>query len=96
MIRHFDKQGRPITRDEYGRKMEDWDYKRVARTEIGKVVVSTVWLGLDHNHTGRGPPLIFETMVFGAKEEEHCERYSTQAEALDGHEAAVAKWSPRE
>jgi hypothetical protein len=31
----------------------------VAKTEIGAVTVSTVFLGLDHNHFGKGPPLLF-------------------------------------
>ncbi|WP_166903861.1 hypothetical protein [Mycobacterium sp. DL440] len=30
-----------------------------------EVVVSTVWLGLNHSFTDDGPPIIFETMVFG-------------------------------
>jgi hypothetical protein len=28
------------------------------------LIVSTVFLGLDHNYSGHGPPLLFETMVF--------------------------------
>jgi len=27
--------------------------------------VSTVFLGLDHNFSSKGPPVVFETMVFG-------------------------------
>lgn len=51
--------------EEVSRLFSDMDYKRVALTEIGPYVVSTVWIGLDHNF-GNGPPLIFETMVFTA------------------------------
>ena len=36
----------------------------VCKTEIGNAIVSTVFLGLDHSWGG-GPPLLFETMVFG-------------------------------
>jgi hypothetical protein len=53
--------------------------------------VSTVWLGLNHQW-GDGPPLIFETMVFGAAElglDQWCERYSTKAQAVAGHERVV-------
>lgn len=92
---YFDRQGHPMTLEEWARKAEDWSYKVVARTEIGKVVVSTVWLGANHNY-GDGPPLIFETMVFGSEDEESCERWATEVEAAEGHEAAVEKWSPRE
>lgn len=79
-------------------KMRELAYKRVAITRLsdGKVV-STVWLGLDHNYFG-GPPLIFETMVFPSEDDwtaEDSDRYSTEAEARAGHEAMVAKWSPK-
>ncbi len=36
----------------------------VAKTEVGDVRISTVFLGLDHNF-GEGDPLLFETMIFG-------------------------------
>ncbi len=59
----YDRQGQPITRDEYEQLMSSCgENKRVARTEVGKTV-STAWLGIDHSG-GEGPPLIFETMVF--------------------------------
>ncbi len=68
--------------------------RKVAETEIpdGRVV-STVFLGLDHNF-GDGPPILFETMVFpadGSMLEEYCERYTTWEEAEAGHEAVVRK-----
>lgn len=64
---YFDRQGRPITLRQWGQRFQDMDYKRVALTEFpdGRLV-STVWLGLDHNW-GAGPPAIFETMVFGGE-----------------------------
>lgn len=51
--------------------------------------VSTVWLGLDHSWSG-GPPLIFETMIFGGPlDQDYQQRYSTVEEARAGHERAV-------
>ena len=50
--------------------------RHVEKTNIGEAAVSTVFLGLDHNW-GEGDPLLFETMVFGGKHDEYCERYST-------------------
>lgn len=57
--------------------------------------VSTVFLGLDHQY-GNGPPLVFETMIFPAKDgdiaewgEEFCDRYTTIDEAREGHAKAV-------
>jgi hypothetical protein len=80
-------------------RLTDPNYRWVARTELSGGIVSTVWLGLDHGF-GAGPPLIFETMYFrglGAKADpEDMQRYSTEAEALAGHEQMVAKWSARQ
>ncbi len=49
--------------------------------------VSTVYIGMDHSF-GDGPPLIFETMVFGGDDEIQV-RYSTKEEALAGHREVV-------
>lgn len=93
MSDYYDREGRPIEQDEwielFGR--DNWDYKRVAATEVGQIHVSTVWLGMDHNWGG-GPPLIFETMAFGpgSWSELLAARYSTEAEARAGHQQAVA------
>ena len=66
---------------------------RVARTAHGGVIVSTVFLGLDHNW-GDGPPLLFETMVFGGEHDEEQERYATWDEAVAGHEAMCLRVWP--
>jgi hypothetical protein len=52
--------------------------------------VSTVFLGVDHSF-GEGPPLIFETLVFGGPLDQEMERYSTMEQALAGHEAMVER-----
>src|SRR4051812_18982438 len=64
----------------------------VAKTQLpDDVLVSTVFLGLDHGF-GNGPPLVFETMVFGKGDrDEICERYSTWAEAEVGHMEIVER-----
>jgi hypothetical protein len=64
----------------------------VAWTEITPdLVVSTVFLGRDHQW-GDGPPLFFETMVFrtGLEWDEGA-RYSTWEEAEQGHAAIVRR-----
>ena len=61
--------------------------RHVARDEIGDVLVSTVFLGLDHGW-GRGPPVLWETMVFGGKLDQGQERYVSRADAQAGH----ARW----
>lgn len=54
-----------------------------------EVFVSTVFLGLDHNFFGSGPPVLFETMIFGGPHDEFCDRYRTVAEAREGHGFAL-------
>jgi hypothetical protein len=46
----------------WGRWLETTD-TRVRRTRVGPYEVSTVFLGLDHQFSPGGPPLLFETMV---------------------------------
>ena len=70
MSRYFDPQGNPISVEEWSHLFESRmygsdDWWRVGETEVGDRRVSTVWLGLDHNYWGDGPPLIFESMAFG-------------------------------
>ena len=77
--------------------------RRVALTEHELFRVSTVFLGLDHRF-GRGPPLLFETMVFmktgnpdatdileRADESIDCARYANWEDAELGHQAMVRR-----
>jgi len=92
MSYYYNRQGEPIGINELGRLLEDENYKIVDRTDYEGILVSTVWLGVNHNFRD-GPPLIFETMIFcdGIPElDEWQERYSTEQEALEGHKAAIA------
>lgn len=67
------------------------DSRIVARTNISEgVTVSTVFLGLDHQWGAGGPPLIFETMVFGGPNDSLEERCSTYDEAEEQHARVVA------
>lgn len=83
---YYDRNGTPITQEQWSDLFgRDFDANRqVARSDFGSVTVSTVWLGLDHNFSDSGPPMIFETMVFGL-EDEVCVRYATEHEAITGH-----------
>jgi hypothetical protein len=84
----YDRQGNPLTIQQMAVLFEDNTYKIVEKTDVGDVLVSTVWLGFDHGWGG-APPLIFETMTF--PDGELIDRYSTEDEARKGHAAAVAQ-----
>ena len=95
----YDRAGLPITMEEWGQLREIEEYHRVGSTDVGEYWVSTVWLGLNHQFSPHGPPLIFETMVFLKSQRDDVEdrgladidvvRYATEEEAQKGHDAMV-------
>lgn len=87
MSYYYDRQGNPTDAAEFERTFTD---RHVGNDTIGDVEVSTVFLGIDHSF-GSGPPLLFETMVFGGELDQEQERYSTEAEAAAGHRAMVER-----
>ena len=69
--------------------------RTVKKTTIsGDVEVSTVFLGIDHQF-GDGPPLLFETMIFGGKRDQEQWRYTTWDEAEAGHDMVIASLEGR-
>src|ERR1035437_3041909 len=67
--------------------------RHVAKTQIGDIWVSTIFLGLDHNRLGNGAPVLFETMCFiegDAGDTLPFNRYRTWEEAEAGHAVAVS------
>jgi hypothetical protein len=94
---YYDRQAKPIADSvSFAKKARNQKYKSVASRVLpnGKCVF-TVWVGLNLQ-SGRGPPLIFETMVFPSKKkfgDLERKRYSTEEEALAGHKRLVEKWT---
>jgi len=74
----------------WARWFENINNRRIGDDHIGKVHVSTVFLGLDHNFGG-GDPVLFETMVFGGALDQETVRYCTYAQAERGHAEAVTR-----
>ncbi len=60
----------------------------IHETTVGDIRISTVFLGLNYRF-GDGPPLLFETMIFGGPLDQSQWRYSTLGEAKKGHWDAV-------
>jgi hypothetical protein len=75
---------------EWGNIMKQTN-RHVAETFIEGNRISTIFLGIDHNYSGYGPPILFETMVFIEGEGEWQERCSTWDEAEKMHEAMCQK-----
>ena len=87
MSDYYVLRGRRVVPVDGPEAFERWDCggnRRVGDDRVGDVRVSTVFLGRDHQF-GYGPPLLFETMVFGGEHDDLQERYSTWDEAEAGH-----------
>lgn len=91
---YYDKDGKPITDTlEWAKKFEDREYRKVGYTKLtNTVLVSTVWLGLDHDFLEEGAPIIFETMVFVDGTCTDQKRYSTLEQAKEGHRKLVKEY----
>lgn len=62
----LDDKGNPVIEpnlDAWCKWLEN-DKRHVGLDQIGPYKVSTVFLGLDHNYSHKGPPILWETMVF--------------------------------
>jgi hypothetical protein len=82
-------QGEPVVETDLlvWAKWFETENRSIATDIIGTCLVSTVFLGLDHNYDSRGGPVLWETMVFGGPAEvDHCRRRCSgtreQAEAM--------------
>jgi hypothetical protein len=65
------------------------DARVVCQSEIGASLISTVFLGLDHQF-GVGLPILFETMIFaGNFSDLYQDRCGTWQEAVEMHADAV-------
>lgn len=70
----------------WGRFLAESPNRRILLTEVERnIVISTVFLGLNHRLFDVGSPLIFETMVFGGQLDGQQWRYSTLKQAKKGH-----------
>lgn len=80
----------------WGKWFESAD-RRVALTKSKNLEVSTVFLGIDHRFTGKGKPILWESMVFrkgkGGCEMRRCSGSREQAEAM--HAQMEAEFLPK-
>ena len=94
---YYDRQGKPMTMQQWAQRFEDEDYRHIARDVIGPdepldpaplITVSTFWLGLNHDWRS-DEPLIYETIIVGGEHDEIGMRYATEKQAREGHRRAV-------
>ena len=90
----LDKNNKPILQ---ANPMDAWRWReshperfRVAQTQLPDgVSVSTVFLVLDHSFEAGGPPVLWETMIFGGIHDQDQNRYTSYEAALEGHAQMV-------
>ncbi len=90
----LDADHRVIETDQvtWSNQFEPTNDRHVGYTQItSEITVSTVFLGIDHRFTGKGPPLLFETLVFGSEMDGEMWRYTSWDDAEVGHAMAVKK-----
>lgn len=93
-----DERVQIVTLNEWANWMGEHRKERILeRDEIDGYLVSTIFLGLDHQWVPDGRPLYWETMIFNPPDDPKelgdnifMERYSTAKEARAGHAAAIA------
>lgn len=99
IMNHFyilDKNDKPVPVEDmltWGKWFEGAD-RTVAKTEISDMRISTVFLGIDHSDS-EGPPILYETMIFGGEHEGYQDRYATREEAVAGHMRATLMCDPK-
>lgn len=91
MLEHYvlDDDGTPVLEPDILKWVVGRNHNIVAKTMVGDVKISTVFLGINCAFDG-GMPLLFETMIFGGPHDCYQRRYVTRTGALDGHTEAVA------
>lgn len=69
---------------------ESLDQRRLRMTTVGDSEVSTVFIGINNSFC-LGPPLLWETMVFGGPLDGEQVRHATREQALVGHDEMAAR-----
>lgn len=94
------KGKKPVPVEDYIEWAKWWEThdRAVAKTTIGNMLISTVFLGVDHNFSMRGKPILFETMVFiygeshrQAPQDVYQRRFATWSGAERHHKRLVQK-----
>jgi len=86
----LDDNGNPVPEPDTIRwaKWFENNGRHIGCDNIGDIRISTVFLGIDHSFDD-GPPVLWETMIFGGKHDQYQERYRSREDAIAGHARSV-------
>lgn len=68
----------------------NWDHRWNIKTAVNDFLISTAFIPYNLG-VGNEPRALFETLIFGGPLGRECQKYSTKAEAEEGHN----KWVQR-
>lgn len=89
MMNFYDRQGRPISVQEWAAKLEDAQYRVLAVTRVQDLTISTIWVGMGFDEI---KACIFETAVIEHDgQSRQWERYQTEGDARRGHDRIVMR-----
>jgi hypothetical protein len=86
------KDGKPVLEPnlmKWAMWIEHSPERVMARWQKGGVVVTTIFIGVDHNFSGKGEPTLWETMVRGGRLHGFMCRYNSARLAKRGHQRIV-------
>ena len=92
----LDENGNPRPTE----NLEEWaemflqpENREIARDRLvingTEVLVSTIFLAVDHGFGYSTKPVLYETMIFGGHYDQEQWRYHDRSEALEGHQKAL-------
>lgn len=84
----------PCTPEEWDRRATADPNRRVAHDIFSGVTISTMFTGLNTQSDPLGPPLLYQTVVFGKSPAQEIS-YATREEAAIGHARLVERFRPR-
>ena len=73
----------------------DVEHRRVGLYENGSIMLSTVFLGIDHSYLS-SEPILFETMLFVGNASVIQHRYTTYKKAEQGHSFILSSYVKKE
>src|SRR5262245_60327221 len=97
LFKHYvlDSENRPVVCDDliaWAIWFETMSNRTVGLTDVTSGIrVSTIFLGINHRWHDKGPPVLFETMVFGGPLDGDGGRYVSWDDAEAGHNAMVRR-----
>lgn len=103
---YYDRKGKRLELWEWAELFEDQNYRFLRKDEVGDLLISTIWVGVDlsgsgFENEGTGFEAMFETCVFVFEHSEALgkvierRRWATEAEALAGHKTVLKEFKKK-